>query len=69
VRFNIGERVCRRTDVFDEKSRMRYGRVVMRYQRGGVDVYQVRWDDTNEVDDGYFEHGIRAAAENEGKKR
>jgi len=68
VRFNIGERVCRPTDVFKRKSKMRYGRIVMRYKRGfGDDVYQVRMEDTGEIEK-FLEHGIHAAAENEGRK-
>ena len=72
VPLEIGQRVSRRADVFDEKSPLMYGYVVRRYsQDAGIngvkwhdpEVYEVHWEHDAFPRRGYFRHGLQPVSE------
>jgi hypothetical protein len=64
MKFALRDRVCRREDVFDERSRMRYGRVCSRYTKAGYpELYAVEWEDTGDVEEGFMPHGLSPAVD------
>jgi hypothetical protein len=70
VKFNKGDLVLRRADVFDERSRLMTGTVTDAYNdyasRFGPypELYEVTWDDGS-VERGYLPHGLSPAARGE----
>lgn len=63
MRFNLGDYVTRPIDIYDPRSRMRYGRVRTVERRHGELIYGVQWDGSMSVDPGYFAHGLEAAVD------
>jgi hypothetical protein len=70
-KLEVGQRVSRLTDVFNQKSPLRLGSITERYQRKPSyslgshldELYAVKWDDTGLEERGYFRHGLNPIAE------
>ena len=64
MRFEVGDRVQRRKDVFDNESPMLHGCVVKAYSRWGTrfgdypELFDVRWDGVKAVEHGFLPNGI-----------
>ena len=67
-RWQVGERVKRRRDVYDQKSPFRHGDVVLRYSatypsrpdlpaHDYPELYAVQWDD-GKFERGFLRHGL-----------
>ena len=71
MEFSIGDRVVRRTDVYDQDSPLMHGKVVAAYSdfdnRFGSypELYDVEWD-SGEIKMGYLPHGIAKEMEFKG---
>jgi len=62
-RFKLNDRVSRREDVFDPKSKLKYGRVVKVYEKTSMfghypELYAVLWDGEFTPEFGFLPHGI-----------
>lgn len=59
-KFNVGDRVQRRENVFNNKSRLMRGRVVARSYRvcDDQEIYSILWDHLDNRRDGYFDYGL-----------
>lgn len=64
--WNVGDRVQRRLDVYDDSSAVRHGRVALRYSIINIgseysqdypEVYAVQWDD-GRFEKGFLAHGL-----------
>ena len=69
-KFQLRDRVCRRSDVYDQCSRMRFGRIAERYSTVSEyselyysELYAVKWEDTGLVEHGFLPHGLQPAVE------
>lgn len=61
-KFNVGDRVTRLKDVFDQKSELLFGTVTKRYEKDSQfghynELYEVLWDN-GERKQGYLPHGL-----------
>jgi hypothetical protein len=69
MKFKLRDRVRRREDVYDNKSKWMYGRICRIYtidDRFGFnpEVYAVEWEDTGKISEGYLPHGLEPAVDN-----
>ena len=73
MKFKVGDRVTRRTDVFNPRSKLKRGMISKSYQdmstnRGiYTELYEVTWDD-GEVQKGFLPHGLDLDISRYGKK-
>lgn len=63
TKFEEGDRVIRRENVYDPRSPLMHGTVVEIYESWGLggyhsEVYKVRWDGSTEIREGYLPHGL-----------
>ncbi len=66
TKFQIGDRVQRLVDVYDEKSRLMHGSIVRVYKMTGCrfgpypEMYDVRWDEIKDRfrGEGFLPHGL-----------
>lgn len=60
VEFQEGDRVERQVNVHDKSKGMLHGMVVqVRIRVGSAALYDVQWDEREQVDKGYFAHGLQ----------
>ena len=73
--FYEGRRVKRRINVYDEKSKYKYGEIAYRYSMpertygdltllADPECYAVRWDN-GKLEEGFFAHGLTAMTHEE----
>jgi hypothetical protein len=59
MKFEVGQRVKRLSDPFNESSAMLHGNIVERYSKPGYnELYIVRWDN-RQVAWGFLPHGLQ----------
>lgn len=63
MKFRVGDRVERREDVCDPKSRLRTGTIIERYSERTQwgyypELYAVEWDDKPGIERAFLPHGL-----------
>lgn len=67
--FRVGDKVSRPLDIYDEKSKVKFGRVrEVRFGHWTAHsyepvIYDIQWDGEADVSRGYLPHGINAAVD------